>query len=135
MPVSLVNPEGLAPPAGYAHAAVGEGRPVALAGQIGCDETGRVEAPGDLVAQFGKALDNLLAALAACGGAPEDLASLRLYVTDVPAYRAKLRELGAAYRARLGKHFPAMALLGVTALFDPQALVEIEGTAFVGDRS
>ena len=131
MSVRLLNPDGLAPPTGYAHAAVGDGRPVVLAGQIGCDAAGRVEAPGDLVAQFGKALDNLLVALRAAGGEPADLAHLRIFVTDVQAYRDRLRELGGAYRARLGRHYPAMALLGVRELFDPQAMVEIEGLAYV----
>lgn len=131
MSVELFNPDGLAPPVGFSHAVVGSGRPVVLAGQIGCDETGRVVAPSDLVAQFARALDNLLAALAAAGGAPTDLALLRIYTTDVAGYRASLRELGAAYRARLGKHFPAMALLGVTELFDEDARVELEGLAYV----
>lgn len=131
MSVRLVNPEALAPAVGYAHAAVGSGTPVVLAGQIGCDGAGRVEAPGDLVKQFDKALANLVAALAAAGGKPGDLAGLRIYTTDVPAYRAHLKELGAAYRSHLGRHFPAMALVGVAALFDEDALVEIEGMAYV----
>jgi enamine deaminase RidA (YjgF/YER057c/UK114 family) len=130
--VRLFNPDGLAPPAGFAHAAAGDGKPVVLAGQIGCDAAGRVEAPGDIVAQFGKALDNLLLALGAAGGAPTDIAQLRIFVTDVQAYRDRLRDLGRAYRARLGRHYPAMALLGVRELFDPQAMVEIEGLAYVG---
>ncbi len=133
MPVSLVNPEELAPPVGFAHAAIGSGRYVAIAGQIGSDKTGRVVEPDDLVAQFRRALDNLLVVLRACGGEPEDLASLRIYTTNVPGYRAALRDLGAAYRERLGRHFPAMALLGVAALFDVGAQIEIEGVAFVGD--
>ncbi len=131
MGVRLVNPEGLAPPVGYAHAAVGSGKPVVLAGQIGCDATGRVTAPGDLVAQFALALDNLLVALRACGGRAEDLAQLRLFVTDVPAYRDNLAALGHAYRERLGRHYPAMALLGIDELFESDAMIEIEGLAYV----
>ncbi|MHC4547721.1 MAG: RidA family protein [Planctomycetota bacterium] len=131
MSVRLVNPEGLGPPVGFSHVAVGRGRPVVLAGQIGCDESGRIERPDDLVAQFARALDNLLLALRAAGGAPTDLALLRIYTTDVPAYRGHLEELGRAYRARLGKHYPAMCLVGVTELFEPGTLVELEGLAYV----
>jgi len=131
MSVRLVNPDDLPRPVGYAHAAVGTGRPVVIAGQIGCDRSGAIEHPDDLVGQFGKALDNLVAALRAAGGAPADLARLRIYCTHVNLYRASLGELGAAYRARLGKHFPAMSLVGVTELFDRGAMVEIEGLAYV----
>jgi len=132
MSVRLFNPGTLPKPVGYAHAAAGTGTPVVLAGQIGCGLSGRVEKPGDLVAQFGKALDNLLVALRAAGGAPEDVALLRFYVVDVQDYRAHLKELGEAYRARFGRHYPAMALLGVRELFEPGSVVEIEGLAYVG---
>jgi len=131
MSVRLVNPETLPRPVGYAHAAVGSGRPVVIAGMIGCDLSGTVVDPDDLVAQFGLALDNLVEALRAAGGAPTDLARLRIYCTHVNLYRASLAELGQAYRARLGKHFPAMSLVGVTELFDRGAMVEIEGLAYV----
>ena len=131
MPVRLVNPEELSPPIGFSHAAVGEGRAIVLAGQIGCGPDGRVVAPDDLVAQFALALDNLLVALRAAGGDVADLANLRIFTTDVPAYRANLKALGAAYRDRLGRHFPAMALLGVAELFEPGSKIEIEGTAYV----
>ena len=131
MSVRVVNPDDLSAPVGFSHAAVGHGRPVVLAGQIGCDATGRIERPDDLVAQFAKALDNLLAALRAAGGAPNDVALLRIYTTQVDTYRRSLEELGAAYRARFGKHYPAMCLLGVTELFAPGTLVEIEGMAYV----
>ena len=131
MSVRLIHPDTLVPPQGYAHAVVVQGRPVVLAGQVACDTSGRIETPDDLVAQFGKALDNLLEALRAAGGAPEDVAQLRIYCTHVNVYRASLKELGAAYRERFGKHFPAMSLAGVTELFDPQAIVEIEGLAYV----
>ena len=131
MGVRLVNPEGLAPPIGYSHAAIGSGRPIVLAGQIGCDASGKVTAPGDLVEQFKLALDNLLHALRECGGAPTDLAQMRLFVTDVQAYRDNLAALGHAYRDRLGRHYPAMALLGIDELFEPDAMIEIEGLAYV----
>jgi enamine deaminase RidA (YjgF/YER057c/UK114 family) len=129
--VRLVSPDDLSAPVGFSHAAVGQGRPVVLAGQIGSDATGRIAWPDDLVAQFAKALDNLLAALRAAGGVPTDVALLRIYTTQVDTYRRSLKELGAAYRERFGKHYPAMCLLGVTELFAPGTLVEIEGLAYV----
>jgi enamine deaminase RidA (YjgF/YER057c/UK114 family) len=131
VPVRLVNPPSLMPPKGFSHAAVGRGAQILLAGQIGADGAGRIEAPRDLVRQFGKALDNLLVALRASGGRPEDLAFLRIYTTDVPGYRTRLKELGAEWRARFGKHYPAMVLVGVTGLYDPESMVEIEGIAHV----
>ncbi len=130
MSVKLLNPASLAEAKGFSHVAVGKGAPVVLAGQIGWDRSGKLVSP-DLVAQFGKAIDNLLEALKAAGGKPEDLALLRIYCTRVDLYRTKLKELGAAYRRRLLRHFPAMALLGVTELFTPGALVEIEALAYV----
>ena len=132
MGIRLVNPETLVRPVGYSHAAVGQGTCVRLAGQIGSDVSGRVVDRDDLVAQFARALDNLLVALRAAGGEPTDVASLRIYTTRVGEYRARLKEIGAAYRERFGRHFPAMALLGVAELFDDGALVEIEGVAHVG---
>jgi enamine deaminase RidA (YjgF/YER057c/UK114 family) len=131
MGVRLLNPETLALAVGYAHVAIGKGTPVVLAGQIGWDRAGRVVSQ-DLVAQFGKALDNLLEALRAAGGKPLDLALLRIYCTRVDLYRERLKELGAAYRERLGRHYPAMCLLGVTELYVPGSMVEIEGLAYVG---
>lgn len=130
MSVRLVNPKTLAEAKGFSHVAVGKGAPVVLAGQIGWDGSGRIVSD-DLVAQFALAIDNLLDALRAAGGKPADLALLRIYCTKVPEYRARLKELGEAYRKRLGRHFPAMCLLGVTELFTPGSHIEIEGLAYV----
>jgi enamine deaminase RidA (YjgF/YER057c/UK114 family) len=126
-----VNPGSLAPPSGYAHAVVAApGRTVYLGGQIASDADGVCH--GETVAeQFGLALDNVVTALAAAGGLPEQLVSLQIFVTDITAYRDSLRELGERYRVRLGKHYPAMALLEVPALLDPAALVEIVAIAVV----
>ena len=117
-------------PRGFANGRIGRGGVVHVAGQIGCDERG-VCAAG-FVPQFARALDNVLAVVRAAGGAAEDIATMTVYVTDIAAYRGALRELGAAWRGRLGKHFPAMALVAVTALVEPAALVEIQATAYVG---
>ena len=115
---------------GFAHGRIGRGGVVHVAGQIGCDEHG-VCSTG-FVPQFARALDNVLAVVCAAGGAAEDIATMTVYVTDIAAYRGSLQELGAAWRARLGKHFPAMALVAVAALVEPAAVVEIQATAYVG---
>lgn len=130
MGVRLVNPESLPKPVGYAHAAVGTGRTIVLAGQIGCEKSGRVAEP-DLVKQFAMALDHLLVALRAAGGGPADLAQLRIFTTDVGEYRARREELGKAWQARFGRHYPAMVLAGVTELYEPGSKVEVEGLAYV----
>jgi enamine deaminase RidA (YjgF/YER057c/UK114 family) len=121
-------------PRGYANGRTGRGRAVHIAGQIGWDAGGAFVADA-LVPQFAQALDNVLAVVRAAGGAPEDLASMTVYVTDIAAYRGAGKELGAAWRARLGKHFPAMALVAVTALVEPRAVVEIQATAYIGGES
>jgi enamine deaminase RidA (YjgF/YER057c/UK114 family) len=127
----IINPEGLAPPAGFAHAVVAApGRIVHLGGQAGLDASGTLVGD-DVQAQFDQAASNLVAALAAAGGSPGDLVSLHIYVTDVSAYRARLQELGAIYRRHFGSHYPAVALFGVEELFDPGALVELVGVAVV----
>jgi enamine deaminase RidA (YjgF/YER057c/UK114 family) len=130
-PHGIVNPAGLAPPAGFSHAVVAvPGRTVYLAGQIGAGADGRVAAAG-LVEQFDLALGNLLTALAAAGGRPEQLVWLQIFVTDVAAYRGELRRLGEGWRRHLGLHYPATALLEVRGLFDPAALVELMGIAVI----
>jgi enamine deaminase RidA (YjgF/YER057c/UK114 family) len=120
----IVAPPGLAEPIGYAHAVVAApGRTVYLGGQIGAGET--------LVDQFDAAAANLLAALRAAGGEPDDLVSLVVYTTDVAEYRASSRELGEVWRRRFGRRYPALALVGASALFDPDARVELMGVAVV----
>ena len=120
-----MTPHRLVGPApGYSNAVVaGPGRTVYVAGQIG---------PGTTLAeQFGAALRNVAAVLADCDAGPADVVAMTVYVTDVAAYRASLREVGAAYRDVFGQHFPAMALLGVSELVEPGAMVEIVATAVV----
>ena len=126
----LVNPPELARPHGYSHAAVGTGRVVALAGQIGWDAESKLVSD-DFVAQFGRALSNVLAVLHEAGGVPSDLISLRIYVTDKQLYTARLKEVGQLYRERMGGHYPAMALVQVADLLEPGARVEIEGLAVI----
>ena len=92
-------------PKGYANGRVASGRAIHVAGQIGWDEHGTVVS--GMVAQFARALDNVITVVRTAGGVPEDIASMTIFVTDLPAYRDALRELAAAWRERLGKYFPA----------------------------
>lgn len=132
-PHHVVNPEGLAPPVGFAHAVVAApGRVVCLGGQTGCLPDGSIQAT-TVVEQFDLAAGNVVAALASCEARPEHLVQLTIYTTAMAAYRASLRGLGEAYRRHLGRHYPAMALIGVGELFDPKALVELVGVAVVPD--
>jgi enamine deaminase RidA (YjgF/YER057c/UK114 family) len=132
-PHRVVNPEGLAPPVGFAHAVVAvPGRTVYLGGQAAQGSDGAIRG-ATLAEQFEVAAANLVEALAAAGGAPEHLVSLHVYTTEADAYRASLAELGAAYRRHLGRHYVATALFEVAGLFDPAAKVELVGVAVIPD--
>jgi len=130
MSVERINPAELARPSGFSHAVAATGRMIFLAGQIGMDRQGQV-AEGGVVPQFEQALANLLTALAAAGGHPADLVSLTVYLTDVEDYQAHAKDIGAAWRRLAGTEYPAMAGVGVTRLWRPEALVEIQGIAVV----
>jgi enamine deaminase RidA (YjgF/YER057c/UK114 family) len=117
-------------PRGYANGRTGRGRVVHVAGQIGWDEHGQLVS-AELVPQFIQALDNVVAVVRAAGGVPADIATMTAFVTDVAAYRSGARDIGAAWRARLGRHFPAMTLVGVTGLVEPGAVIEIQATAYI----
>jgi enamine deaminase RidA (YjgF/YER057c/UK114 family) len=133
-PHRIINPPGLAPPTGFAHAVVAApGRTVYLGGQAAQGPDGQIVG-ATLAEQFDLAAANLVAALAAAGGAPEHLVSLHVYTTEADVYRAALGELGAAYRRHLGRHYVATALFEVAGLFDPAAKVELVGIAVVPDR-
>jgi len=129
--IERVNPPALARPSGFAHAVVATGsRVVFLAGQTALDAAGAIVG-NTVAAQFEQALANLLAALRAAGGSAEYLASLTIYAVDLGDYRAHSREIGAAWRRLAGSEYPAMAAVGVSRLWDPAALVEIQGYAVV----
>ena len=117
----IVNPPELAPPSGFSYAVVSSGTIVHLAGQIGAGDT--------LVEQFDSAAGNLLTALRAAGGQPDDLVSLQVFVTDVSAYKDSLPGLGKVWRRHFGQHYPAMGLFGIRELFEPWAQVELMGVA------
>jgi len=123
-----VNPEELGPALGYSHATVAGGL-AWLGGQIGSDPTGKVPEPGDIVAQYTRAIRNVSIALRAAGCAPSDTVKLNYYVTDLKAYKDNLRAIGSAYREVFGNYYPATTLVEVHSLFDPDALVEIDAVA------
>lgn len=126
-----VNPASLAKPIGYSHGVLATpGRILYLGGQVGWDRDGRFPPrPYDLVAQTDLALANLVAVLAEAGGRPEHVTALRIYVRSAEAWRRSSEAIGEAWRRRMGRWFPAMALIEVQRLYEPEALVEIEGTA------
>ena len=123
-----INPRSLAPPSGFSHAVVASGTTVFLAGQTGTDTSGAIVS-GGVGAQFEQALSNLLTALASAGGSSSDLVSLTIYIVDMDDYRANSREIGAVWRRLVGSDYPAMAGIGVSRLWDANALVEIQGFA------
>jgi enamine deaminase RidA (YjgF/YER057c/UK114 family) len=135
MTTERINPAELARPSGFSHAVsvaggAAAGRMVFLAGQTGVDRDGNV-ADGGVVPQFERAMTNLLTALGAAGGLPSDLVSLTIYLTDMPDYQAHAREIGAVWRRLAGTDYPAMAAVGVTRLWLPGLVVEIQGIAVV----
>lgn len=151
---------GWSPPKGYANGRIGHGRVLHVGGQIGWDasgnfprvegftigedelplwqrgrtdplENGRIDA--NFAAQFAQALDNVLAVVAAAGGRAEEIAEMTVFVVDMKTYRRSRKELAVIWRDRMGRHFPAMALVAVTQLFEPDALLEIQAVAYLGD--
>ncbi len=130
MSVERVNPPELGPPSGFSHAVIASGTIVFLAGQTAIDASGQITASG-VVAQFEQALGRLLTALRACGGVPDQLASLTVYVTDLEDYRSHAQEIGAVWRQMAGRDYPAMAAIGVSRLWDAAALVEVQGFAAI----
>ena len=125
-----VNPKGLAPPKGFNHGMRGSGELLFVAGQIGWDGSGTM-VPGGFLPQFVQALDNVLLVVREAGGTPQDIARMLVYVTDKREYLARRVEIGAAWRERLGRHFPAMALIEVKGLLEDTAQVEIEAVALL----
>ena len=123
-------PPGWPRPKGYANGVSAKGRVIVTAGVVGWNGEERFESE-DLGRQFRQILVNTLAILAEDGAGPEHIVRMTCYVTDISEYRASLGEIGAAWRALIGKHFPAMAVVGVTSLVEPMAKIEIETTAVV----
>jgi enamine deaminase RidA (YjgF/YER057c/UK114 family) len=126
----ILQPPGWPRPRGYANGVVAEGRLVFVAGQIGWDATGRVVSD-DLVEQLRQTLENTLAVLREAGAGPQHIARMTWYLTDRREYLVRAHELGEAYRALMGRHYPAMAVVEVKALLEDRAKLEIETTAVV----
>ena len=125
-------PPGWPRPKGYANGVSAKGRVIVTAGIVGWNAREEFEAD-DLAGQFRQVLRNTLAILAEDGAGPEHIVRMTWYVTDIQAYRSALAEIGAAWRALMGRNFPAMAVVGVTALVEPKAKIEIETLAVVPD--
>jgi enamine deaminase RidA (YjgF/YER057c/UK114 family) len=126
---TFINPESLGAPRGYSNGVLTEGgRLLFIAGQIAWDQQQKIVS-ADIAEQFDRALANVIAIVTEAGGKPEQIARLVIYVTDKNEYRARLKEIGERYRARMGKHFPAMVLVEVKSLLEDSAKIEIEGTA------
>jgi enamine deaminase RidA (YjgF/YER057c/UK114 family) len=128
--LTFVEVPGWPTPRGYANGVVATGRALHVAGQIGWQPDGTFTTD-DLLEQFAVALDNVLSVVSAAGGTPDAIAEMTIYVTEIETYRARMRELGPIWRQRLGKHFPAMALVAVPALVEPRAKVEIQAVAYL----
>ena len=123
-------PPGWPRPKGYSNAMAARGRMILTAGVVGWNEDKRF-AEATLAGQFAQALRNIVAILACDGAGPENIARLTCYVTSIEEYRASLKDIGAAFREVMGNHYPAMALVEVVRLVEPEAKVEIEATAVV----
>lgn len=132
----IFNPASLGEPRGWNNGLLGPpgGRTLFVAGQTARGPSGRIETD-DFVAQFALALDHVLAVVAAAGGEPTDVGRMTVFVTDLERYLAERGPLGTAYRERMGRHYPAMALVEVRGLVDEGAMVEIEATAVLPSPS
>ncbi len=126
----ILLPDGWPRPKGYSNGMVGCGRVITVGGQIGWTSDEVFEST-DFPGQWRQTLENIKAVLHAGDATPEHLTQMTIYVTDMPTYRASLPELGKIWRDVLGKCFPSMALVGVTTLVEPQALVEISAIAII----
>jgi enamine deaminase RidA (YjgF/YER057c/UK114 family) len=130
MTLYLLQPDGWAAPRGYSNGVIATGRQLYVAGQIGWDAQQRL-VPGGLVPQVRQALENIVTVLATGGARPEHLVRLTWYLTDRAAYLAAAKEIGAVYREVIGRHYPAMTAVQVSALMEADAVVEIEATAVI----
>jgi enamine deaminase RidA (YjgF/YER057c/UK114 family) len=126
----ILLPEGWPRPPGYSNGVIAEGRQIFIAGQVGWDAQGRFRSL-HMADQVKQSLENILAILAQAKAGPEQIVRLTWYITSRDEYHAELKQIGAAYREVMGKHFPAMSVVQVVALMEAQAKVEIEATAVI----
>ena len=132
--MTILQPPGWPRPKGYACGVAASGTIVFVSGQIGWDEQGRFVAR-DIVGQVRQALRNIITIVAQAGGGSEHIARMTWYVVDKEEYLAAQREIGAVYREVMGRHYPAMSVVGVSALLEADAHVEIEATAIIPSRA
>ncbi|MBA3233200.1 MAG: RidA family protein [Propionibacteriales bacterium] len=130
MSVERFNPDALAVPRGFSHAVRAEGRVISLGGQTGMTVDGSI-VDGGVVAQFEQALTNLLTALDAAGGTPGQLTGMTIFIVDMDDYRAHAREIKTVWQRLVGEDYPAMAGIGVSRLWDADAVVELQGMAVI----
>ncbi|MDA1080807.1 MAG: RidA family protein [Gemmatimonadetes bacterium] len=126
----ILQPDGWAPPRGYSNGMSAAGRFVFVSGQVGWNSQSKFESD-DLVDQIQRALENVVAVLAADGARAEHIASLTWYFTDKAEYVARSKEVGEAYRAVIGRHYPTMTAVEVSSMIEPRAKVEIQAIAVV----
>ncbi len=132
MPFELINPTDLESPVGYAHIAkITGGTVIHVAGQAPFNDRGEVVGKGDFVAQFIQVMRNLKTAVEAIGGKPTQYATLTIYITNLEAYWNNKKPLGSAYREVFGKYFPAITLVEVKRLYNPDCMIEISGVAVI----
>jgi enamine deaminase RidA (YjgF/YER057c/UK114 family) len=132
MEKTIINPFGLARPRGFSHGIlVTGGSLLFLAGQTGSDAEGRIIAPGDLVAQYERALRNLNMVVKAAGGKMQDIVKINIFVRDRDDYLAHLKPLGTVHKSFFGDYYPATALFEISRFFQDEALIEIEGLAVI----
>lgn len=127
-----INPESLPKPSGFAHGMLA-GNTVFLGGQTALDKDMKIVS-GGIVQQFTQAFSNVLTTLREAGGQPEDLVNVTIYLTDVGDYMANGREIGRIWREMAGSQYPAMAGIGVTRLWQKEAMIEIQGIAVIPER-
>lgn len=127
-----INPDSLPKPSGFAHGMLA-GNTLFLGGQTALDKDMNI-VPGGIVEQFTQAFSNVLTTLREAGGQPEDLVNVTIYLTDVDDYMANGREIGRIWREMAGSQYPAMAGIGVTRLWQKEALIEIQGIAVIPER-
>ena len=131
VPMRVLQPDGWDSPRGYANGVVASGRMVVLSGQIGWNPATSAFETDDFAGQAAQALANVAALLGAAGATPAHLVRLTWFITDRAAYLAARQEIGRAYRALFGKHYPAMSVVVVQGLIEERALIEIEATAVI----
>jgi enamine deaminase RidA (YjgF/YER057c/UK114 family) len=132
MPFELIDPKNLEAPVGYAHVAkITGGTVVHIAGQAPFNQQGQVVGKGDFVAQFTQVMSNLKTAIEGAGGRPNQYAVLTIYITNLEAYWDNKKPLGAAYRQVFGKYFPAITLVEVKRLYNPDCMLEISAVAVI----